>query len=182
MSRRSPVAKLPDLWLDGAGLDTNLGVDANGLLQVRHRGVAVALGMQQVGQVVVERRLAVAVTLGGTERKGCFGERAGLVRVPTRCMYEREVVQRSNAGTWIVQVLGIGKAALQVVQRLLLPALVTGEHTEDTVGLGQRAVILPNTGELQSAAGQLLRTIELVTATGDQAAVRIRTGKLTRWA
>src|SRR5262249_18849924 len=94
----SPIAWLPDPRLNRAGPDTALGIDAHGLLQMRHRAVAVAGGMQQVSQVIVQRRLVVAVALGGAERKGRFGERASLFCVAARGMYKRQIVQRCHSG------------------------------------------------------------------------------------
>jgi hypothetical protein len=56
----SPLHQLPDLRLQFAFL-ADLGEDLHGPLEVRHGLFSAAGGVQQVGEVVVQRRLAVTV-------------------------------------------------------------------------------------------------------------------------
>jgi hypothetical protein len=54
-------------------------------------------GVQQVGEVVVQRRLAMAVALGGAEPQGGLGQLQRGVELTARAVGEREVVVRGDA-------------------------------------------------------------------------------------
>ena len=51
-----PLRQLPDLGLEGAGLQADLGVDGDGLCEVGHGGIGLAGRVEEVGEVVVEDR------------------------------------------------------------------------------------------------------------------------------
>ena len=61
----APGSQFPNLRLHRACLDTDLREDRHRLLEMRHRVLRPAHGMQQVGYIVVQRRLTVPVALRG---------------------------------------------------------------------------------------------------------------------
>src|SRR5687767_4080755 len=75
---RSPGDQLPDLRVGRAGF-ADLGEDGDGLLEVVHGLGVVAGQVEEVGQVVVESGLAVAVALAGAELQGGPGVVDGAV-------------------------------------------------------------------------------------------------------
>ena len=76
----------------------DLGEDRDRRLQLRHRLVVAAGGVEQVGVAVAKRRLAVAVAERNRARKPGAGQLDRTIRVACGGDGEREVVQRSRLG------------------------------------------------------------------------------------
>src|SRR5918992_1372847 len=92
-----PLHKLPDLRLQLAFL-TDLGEDGHSLREVAHGLLGAARGVEQVGQVVVQRRLAMTISYGDAhgERGPAPPERP--TRVPAVSVGEGQVVEGRYPG------------------------------------------------------------------------------------
>src|SRR3954451_8487302 len=90
---RSPADELPDLGQAGRLVSTYFAEDRDSALHVGHGGVLVARGVEQVGQVVLERRLAVAVAVGGAQRERLLGPLERWLELTRITLHERQVVE-----------------------------------------------------------------------------------------
>src|SRR5215218_8282381 len=95
-ARPSPSRELPDLGLR-LTLCADLGEDGDRALELLHRLLGPVGGVKQIREVVVQRRLAVAVALGGAERQRRARELERALELTARAMSEREVVERGDA-------------------------------------------------------------------------------------
>ncbi len=83
----SPLDQPPDAGLELLLVAADLGEDGDGPLQLLHRLVAAAGPVQDVGEVVAQRRLAVAVALGGAQLERLAEQRLGRARARPRCAW-----------------------------------------------------------------------------------------------
>jgi hypothetical protein len=78
-----------------------------------HRSVLVPGAVMQVSKVVLERRLAVAVAVGGAQRERLFGQGERLGQLAGVTPDERQVVERGGLCCIVAQLLRQGDAALE---------------------------------------------------------------------
>src|SRR5215218_10820152 len=91
--RLSPAHELPDLRQARGLVGAYLTERRDGALQVFHRNVFVAGSMVQVGKVVLERRLAMAVAVGGAQGQCSLGQLERLGENARVTLEERQVVE-----------------------------------------------------------------------------------------
>src|SRR5262249_9079134 len=108
---RLPADELPDLREAGALVAADVGEDGDGALEVLHRLLGATGLVEEVGEVVLERRLAVAVAQRDAERECLLREFERAWRIARLARDEREVVERRGARR---EVLGEREAALEL--------------------------------------------------------------------
>src|SRR5262245_3150016 len=101
----SPLDQLPDPRLDVAGLEADLGEDRDGAFEVCHRRVRLSGGVEQVGQVVVQRRLAVPIALRDAQRQRGLGQLQSARNIVAGATCQRQVVERRDANAGIFELL-----------------------------------------------------------------------------
>ena len=136
LNRGPPVDELPDLGFELAGPAADVGEDGDGALEVLHRLVSPAGSPEQVGEVVLERGLAVAVALALTaqERLPDQGHRA--IRLAAVGAHQGQRVERGDAEAGIC---GLGRCyhgLLEVRSGLAEVSPTAGEDAEDVLGPG----------------------------------------------
>ena len=144
---RSPADQLPDLGLRLV-LPADLGEDLHGRLEVLHRLVRPAPGVHQVGQVVVQRPLAVPVAQPDAQGQRRPGEVGGRLEVTLRPPREREVVQRGDLQVRVAAPLGQRQALGQLRRGRAEVAVRGGEQAQQVVRLAARAVVTGDLGQL----------------------------------
>ena len=72
--QKLPHGQLPDPGLHSTCLHTDLSVDRDRLLEVRHCGLVLPDTVQHVRKVVMQRRLVMPVTLSAAERERLLPE------------------------------------------------------------------------------------------------------------
>ena len=170
VARSSPLDELPDLRL-GRGVLADLGERRDRRLEPRHRLVAPAERVEDVGGVVLERRLAVPVADRDAERERLLGQREGAVELAFRAEREREVVERRGARDGIVVVRRESEAPLELGSRLGVVASAGREDAEDVVRLRERARVGGLLGERERLLGERLRLVVAAPAVRVEAAV-----------
>ena len=113
--------------------------------------------VEEVGEVVVQRCLAVAVALGGAEVERGTGQLERRLELAARAVGEREVVEGGDAGARVVGRLGELQRAAQVVERVGGGAAAGGERAEQVVGLAERARVAGLLGQLRGRARRARR-------------------------
>lgn len=151
-----PLGQLPDLGLQRAGLGPDLGVDGDRLAQLVEGSLDVPARVEQIGEVIVKRRLAVTVALGLTEGERRFGVLDGLHVITASCANQRQVVEPGGAGRGIARPIRDRQALLEVPPRADQVPGAGREDAEEVVGVGQGAIIRksrPPVGSGQAASG-----------------------------
>lgn len=92
----SPVDELPDLRLVTLGLP-DLGEKGHGLLEVAQGLLPLPRPVQEIGEVVAQRCLTVAVTVPAAQPQGGLGEFESRRPLPPARPGQCEVVQRRDA-------------------------------------------------------------------------------------
>ena len=108
--------------------------------------------MEDVGGVILERRLPVPVADGATERERLLGQRERLLELALGAEREREVVERGCARARIALLGCQLEAALQLRPR-------RGQDSEDVVRLGPRPAVAGRIGELERVLRERLRLV-----------------------
>ena len=153
-SPRLPAGELPDLGLETTFL-ADLGKEHDRVLQLVHRLVRTPGLPQQVGEVVAERRFAVAVTLDHAEL-----ERGGVSSIarsgsPDARTAKREVVERRRLRPTVTCGACDRRSELEVLDRLRRVAAAAGEHPEDVVCLRDGACVVDLSCERERARREL---------------------------
>src|SRR5947209_20153331 len=81
-TRQSPLYEFPDFGLQRPCLRADLGVDTDGLFEMGHSFFRATERVQQIGQVAVQRGLAVTVALVHTQSQGRLRELQSALKVP----------------------------------------------------------------------------------------------------
>ena len=168
--RSSPLDELPDLRL-GGGVLADLGEGRDGGLETRHRLVVAAERAEEIGGVVLERRLAVAVADRDAERERLLGQRERAVELALGAQREREVVERGGAGDGVVLLGREREAPLELCARLGVRAAAGGEDAEDVERLRERARVVGLLGERQRLLCERLGLVVAASAVRVEAAV-----------
>ena len=156
------------MWL---ALAADLGEDRDGALELLHRLLGAAGGVEEVGEVVVEGGLAVAVALGRAELERRGGELEGAVELAAGAVGEREVVERGDAGARVGRGLREREAAVEVAERRGGVAGAGGEGAEEVVGLAERARVAGLLGQRAGLLGELGGAGRVVVVVGGEAEV-----------
>ena len=127
--------------------------------------------MEEVGEVVVQGGLAVAVALGRAELERRGGQLDCAVELASRAVGEREVVERGDARSRVGRGLREREAAVEVAERGRGVAGAGGEGAQEVVGLAERARVAGLLGELAGALGELGGSCRVVIVVGGEAEV-----------
>src|SRR5579883_1615656 len=144
----SPLDQLPDLRAHGAGLDIDVGVDARGEFELVHGFVCSARFVKEVGQIAMQRGLAMAIAPGATEREGRFSEGDGLLDLSARFVGKGQVVERGGTNPAVLQLFSQSQAALEVEARDFSLFTAVGENTKHIVCLSERTRIAGLLGQI----------------------------------
>src|SRR5581483_10824970 len=134
----SPLDELPDLRL-GCGVLADLRERRDGGLEPLHRLVAPAERLEEVGGVVLERGLTVAVADRDAQRERLLRQLERAIELAFGSEGEREVVERRGARDRVVFRGGEREALLELRSRFGVVAAAGGEDAEDVVRLRKRA-------------------------------------------
>src|SRR3954449_12812357 len=115
LAQASPADELPDLGQASCLVGADFAEDRDGALHVSHGGLLVARGVEEIGQVVLERGLAVAVPARATERKRLFGQLERGLQPARVALDEREVVQSRRLCRWIAELARQLEAELELL-------------------------------------------------------------------
>ena len=137
-------------------------------------------GVEEVGEVVVQRGLAVAVALGRAELERGAGQLERRVELAARAVREREVVERGDAGAGVAGGLGEGEAAAEVLERVGRGAAAGGEGAEQVVGLAERARVAGGLRQRAGALGELGGARRVAAVVGAQRRGRRRCARGSR--
>src|SRR4051794_19054581 len=159
-----PLDQLPHFGLHAAVAVSDLCEERDGELQVLHRLRLAPLAMEEVGEIVVEGRLAMAVALLGAELERPGRVLDGGVRLAGSPACEREVVQRGDEHASVGERLGQLDAAFEMAAR-------PGQHAEDVARLCDGLRVAVRLAQLERPAGELLRGLAVAPAVRRQAAV-----------
>src|SRR5262249_10557732 len=154
----------PDLGLHLAGVGADLREDRYSLLELGHGLLRSPSRVEEIGQGVAQRRLAVAVALSLVDRDGRLGQLQRALYLTRAAVRQRQVVERRGARAVVAKALRQGQAALEVRASGGDVAAVAREDAQDVMGFDQRAGVGGSFGQLQRAAGQLLRPRGLAAA------------------
>jgi hypothetical protein len=144
--RALPLDELPDLRLHRPLL-ADLGEERDGQLQVLHRFLRAALLSQEIGEVVVQRSLAVAVSLLSAECEGRPRQGFRAREISFRARRQGEVVERRDAGARVAQGVRELDARLEVVPCAGELPFALREDAEDVVRLGERTPVARPLGQ-----------------------------------
>ncbi len=138
-----------------------------------HRLDLLAGAVQQIGQVVVQGRLAMQVADPGAERQRILQIAAGPRIVAAVMGRQRQIVQRRHLSRQVIQPPRRCQTVLQMLARCRQVAFAAGQHAQYIGCTGQRAVIGRSFCQPQCFLRQHMGALAVALAVRAQAPVRV---------
>lgn len=172
----SPLCQLPNLRLPVGAEFADVGVEGGGLFEVVHGGGVLPGGVVEVGEVVVEGGLAVAVALGLAEGEGGLqGGDAGR-KTAVFPIHQPQIIQRRNPCRGVGQRFRQGQAVVKVRLRCGKIGLVARQRAQQVVDLRQRLAVVGLLRQGEGLPRQRQCLVGLIAVVGVAAAVGQQAG------